>query len=225
MAEENKNDYGYGVVDNVVKQTSSQGKFLQFRKGDNGRQIQVRVASEPRYALQHWLTGSDGKNRPVDCEGEACAYCGKDVPRSEKLEKRSRWAWIVIDREDGEAKIFMGPNSIALHLRDLSELISSKTGKPMWGDPRTFDVSITYTEKPNGFGEYKVEADPESRGALTPEELKKVEDSGYDLGKELKASKKSEHVGNYGGTPEMETAPEIEVPTDLGIKDPADLPF
>ena len=219
MAEDNKNSYGYGDVDKVVKQTSSQGKYLQFKKGDNGRQIQIRVASEPRYIIQHWVMGDDGKNRPSTCEGVTCSYCGDSVPSGEKLEKKSRWAWIVIDRADGQAKIFMGPNSIALRFRELSELISAKTKNPIWGDPRTFDVSITYTEKSNGFGEYSVEPDPDSRGPLTDEETKLVTDSGFNLEEELKGGKKSEHVGNYSGTAGVETAPEEGVtPENKGVE-------
>lgn len=223
MADESKNPYGYGDVEDVVKQTSSQGKFLQFKKGDNGRQIQIRIASEPRYIIQHWLLGSDGKNRPVICEGKTCAYCGDEVPSGERLEKKSRWAWIVIDRADNKAKVFMGPNSIALRMRDLSELISAKTHKPIWGDPRTFDVSITYTEKSSGFGEYKIEPDPDSRSPLTDEENKLVEASGYNLEEELKGSKKSEHVGKYGAS-EIENAPDND--EEIVGEDPADdIPF
>ena len=205
------NNFGYGDVEKVVKETSQNTKYLQFKKDDNGRQIMIRIASEPRYIIQHWVLGADGKNRPVTCEGEDCAYCGKSVPKGDKMEKKSRWAWIVIDREDGEAKVFMGPNSIALRLRDLTKLISPKTKKPTWGDPRTFDVTITYTVKSNGFGEYKVDPDPDSRGELTAEEVKMVEESGYDLEKELQGSKKSEHVGNYKGEEDP-----VEVPADLG---------
>lgn len=222
MAEKSKNPYGYGEVEDVMKQTSSQGKFLQFRKGDNGRQIQVRIASEPRYVIQHWLLGSDGKSRPAVCEGKTCSYCGDEVPSGERLEKKSRWAWVVIDREDNKPKIFMGPNSIALRLKELSELISAKTQKPTWGDPRNFDVTITYIEKPNGFGEYKIEPDPESRGPLTDEENQLVEKSNYNLEEELKSSKKSKHLGSYGAA-EIETAPTTE--EDVPVSTDDDIPF
>lgn len=223
MANEKSNAYGYGEVDEVVKQTSSQGKYLQFRKGDNGRSIQIRIASEPRYVLHHWVLGDDNKKRPVICEGENCAYCGSSVPDGERIEKKSRWAWIVIDREDGRPKVFMGPNSIALRLRDLSELISAKTKNPIWGDPRTFDVTITYIEKSNGFGEYKIEPDPDSRGELTEEEKKLVDSCGYNLEEELKGSKKSENVGNYGDEEKIETAPEGNTSED--DFDDEDIPF
>ena len=81
---DSKNGFGYEIVDDIPTTAS---KYLSFRKGDKGKTIQIRLVSEPRYILQHWIMGDNGKQTPVNCIGEKCPYCGKDVPPKEKLPK------------------------------------------------------------------------------------------------------------------------------------------
>ena len=221
MVDTNKNPYGYDMVDEVFVG----GKYLSFKKGDKGRIIQIRLASEPRYINQHWVLGSDGKQTPINCKGDTCPYCGKDIPQKEKLPKTAKWGWIVIDREDESVKIFTGPTLIAKSVKDLSEMVNKKTGAVIWGNPSTFDIQIERTEIP-GASYYKVDPIPEGKGEMTEEEKNKVKEAGYDLVTELEGSKKSEHVGAYKAN-ELETAPgeavqETNVNEDVN---PDDIPF
>ena len=217
-----ENLYGYGDVDEVVKEQGGGGKYLQFKKGDKGRIIQIRIASEPKYVNQHWAD-----SKPLgNCSGDDCQYCGKNVAPKDKLQKTAKWGWIVIDREDEEVKVFTGATQIARAIKDNALLKNMSTKKVMWGDPRGYDIQIERTEIP-GAGYYKVTPVVGSQGPLTPEEQAKVEACGYDLVAELKGGKKSDNTGNYGGSKEsMETAPEDEVnpddiPDDLGEEAPA----
>lgn len=231
MTDAQKNDFGYGEVDIVVKQQGG-GKYLNFKKGDKGRIIQIRVASEPRYVNQHWITDVSGKQTPINCEGDACPYCGKAVLPKDKLQKVAKWGWIVIDREDEEVKIFTGPTQIARAIKDISELRNMKPPKNlMWGNPLTYDLQIERTEIP-GAGYYKVTPVVEGKGELTPEEVKKVADCGFDLVTEIKGSKKSDNTGAYGGKKSLETAPGKEdinpddIPANLGEDNVVDdIPF
>lgn len=220
-------DFGYGDVDEVVKAQGGGGKYLNFKKGDKGRVIQIRIVSEPKYILQHWISDVQGKQSPVNCDGDTCAYCGKAVPPKEKMQKVAKWGWIVIDRADEEVKIFTGPTQIARSIKDISELVNMKTKNVVWGDPRTYDIQIERTEEP-GAGYYKTVPMVDGRDPLTDEEKKKVEAAGYDLSVELQGAKKSDNTGNYGSTKaKLETAPDDEVnaddiPDDLGQEKEAD---
>lgn len=195
------NPYGYDVV-NEVK--FGGGRYLSFKKGDKGKVIQIRLASEPKYAIQHWILQSTGKQLPVVCGKEACSYCGKDVPAEERLDKTALWGWIVIDREDGQAKVFTGPTLIARKVKEFSELKDKKTGKPIWGNPLLYDLMIERTEEP-GAAYYSVTPVPEGKGKdITAKEKELVKKADFDLAKELKGGKKSDRTGNY----DLETAPE-----------------
>lgn len=223
-------NFGYGEVDKVIKENSGSDKYLNFKKGDKDRIIQIRLASEPRYINQHWITDNKGKQMPVNCEGETCAYCGKDIQPKDKMQKTAKWAWTVIDREDSLVKVFTGPTLIARSIKEISELTNKVTKKLMWGDPRTFDIQIERTEEP-GKAYYKVNPVVDGKGELTEEEKKKVLEAGYDLVEELKGGKKSDRTGAYS----METAPSEEktdIPANLGEEstmteniNPDDLPF
>jgi hypothetical protein len=213
MAEQ-ANPYGYDAVNEVAKG----GRYLNFKKGDKGRTIQVRIASEPRYILQHWVMDQMGKQSPINCSGEDCTYCGKSVLPKNKLAKVAKWGWIVIDRTDEEVKVFTGPTLIARSIKEISELADMRTKKVMWGNPMTFDIQIRRDELP-GAGYYNVIPVVGTQGEITAEEKDKVAKAGFDLETELQGSKKSENTGAY--TPKEEIAPEDvvgpnDVPTNLG---------
>ncbi len=203
-------DYGYGDVEGVVKETSS-SSFLKLEKN---HKYQVRIASRPRYAIRHWIN-----NKPYPCTGEVCEWCKN--PDANIKKKVAQWGWIVIDREDGKVKILQAPNSVALRIRDLSEIVSQKTKQKMWGDPTTFDIVIEKTQVGDGPTKYSVDPDVDSREAMTQEEIDLVKKANLDLEAVLTNSKVSENVGNYGGgKPSMETIPsEVnpdDIPDDLG---------
>lgn len=227
------NDYGYGDVEAVVKETQKSGtKYLQF-KGDEKQSFQLRIASEPRYVIRHWVN-----NQPLPHEnGKDCQYCGEQLPDQDRLEKVAQWAWIVIDRADNKPKIFKAPNSVALKIRDITQLVQKNKnhpnfGKPTYGNPVTWDAIVSRWKKTNGFFEYSVEPDPDSRGEMSAEEKALVAAANYNLEDELKGGQKSDHVGNYGHT-NMETAPDVDpeqIPDNLGDSanqavDEDDIPF
>lgn len=204
-------DYGYGDVEGVVKETSSSGKYMKLEKN---HKYQVRIASRPRYAIRHWVN-----KKPYPCTGDTCDWCKN--PDADIKKKTAQWGWIVIDREDGKVKILQAPNSVALRIRDLSEIVSQKTKQKMWGDPTTFDIIIEKTQVGDGPTKYTVDPDVDSRGAMTAEEVALVKKANYNLEAEIANSKVSENVGNYGeGKPSMETLPsEVnpdDIPDDLG---------
>jgi len=186
----------------------------------------------PKYVNQHWITDNTGKQSPVNCEGEECVYCGKDVALEEKIKKTAKWGWIVIDREDGEVKLFTGPTLIAKSIKDLSELVDEKTKEPVYGDPLLYDFQIKRTEEPGG-SYYKVTCLHKTVGKLSEEEQKLVDECTIDIKQELIGAKDSKNVGNYDNK-DLETAPEeeiiipddVETDTDVdGKKKKDDLPF
>lgn len=213
-------NYGYGEVDAVVKKTSSGGKYLKLEKN---QKYQVRIVSRPRYVIRHWVN-----NKPQVCGGDNCSWCNESDADIRK--KTAQWGWIVIDRADNKVKILQAPNSVAMRIRDLAELISKKTGQPVYGDPTTWDAIIEKTQKGDAPVKYLVEVDAASREPLTEEEKQLVATANYDLEKEMSDSKVSEHVGNYGENatkPNLETAPDNEIkaediPDNLGEEEGED---
>jgi hypothetical protein len=208
---ETKNPYGYDIVDDI----QMGGRYLAFRRGDKGRVIQLRLVTAPKYVNQHWILGDDGKQSPIKCKGEDCPYCGKQVPPKEKLPKQAKWGWVVVDREDGQVKLFTGPTLIARKIKEISEAVDKRTKKPIWGNPLLFDISIERTEEP-GAAYYQVTPIPEGKGnELTASEKKAVEEAKIDVATELEGSKDSKHTGNYGAT-DLETVTE---PTATEVAD------
>ena len=210
--------FGYGATDEV----GGGGKYLSFRKGDKGRVITIRLVSAPKYVNQHWITQANGKQTPTNCTGDACPYCGKEVPGKEQMQKIAKWGWIVIDREDGQVKVFTGPTLIARQIRELVE-------NPRWGNPFLYDIEIKRMEEP-GKGYYATVPIPDGKGhPITAEEKKLVEEAHFDLAEEIKGGRDSQHTGNYGAAAgaDMETVPAGDIPENLGEADdaPNDPPF
>ncbi len=220
MAEENV-DYGYDVVD-VASAESGARDFVKSLKA-KGDEVEVRIATKPVYKHQHWMVGANGKKTTEPCGGEACAHCGKDVPKEEKLDKDTKFAWGVIDRADGRAKIFIAKISVAIAIKELSEM-KEKDGKPTWGDPMTFDIRVTRTEITGQY--YKTVALPSTLNTpMTKEELKLIKEAEFDLLKALEGSKKSNTLGDYGTDADLETAPAEENVLEDDGDDEDKLPF
>lgn len=220
---------GYGEVDEVVKQTSKGGKFMRI---DEDKQYQFRIVSKPKYKIRHYM-GKGAKPAYQDCGGDDCQWCGKQVAKENRLDKDAQWAWIVIDREDGQVKVFQGTNAVARRIRDLAEIVDVAK-EPINGDPRTWDVMFKKFKGTNGFTDYSIEPHPKKRGELTAEEQAAVQTANIDLETVMKGGKDSQHLGNYDGQQRsLETAPEDDVkpsdiPDNLGEDedvDAEDIPF
>lgn len=151
------------------------GKFLNLKaKGDK---VTIRLADKPIHYFVHWVD-----NKPIICDDpKTCNTCvvlegftPEEMKKKEnaQLKRRSTFIWPVIDRADGEAKIFKGGISIFLAIGEFAK-------DPKWGgeekDGTKFDITITRTETSlQNF--YSVVPDPTSLGKeITPEEKKAVE--------------------------------------------------
>ena len=212
------NDYGYGAVDEVVKETGGSNRYLTLQYD---KPVSLRITCEPKYVLRHYLTET---RKYAPHTGEKCELCDKGNKKS------AQWGWIVIDRTDKQVKIFKAPNQVALEIRDITKLIG-RDKQPVWGDPRTFDIKVTKKKAANGFDEYSVEPDANNVEPLTAAEKHIVAEANLDLEKDMQGSKNSEHVGNYGGATNLETAPDggvdpNDIPDNLGQEEGEDgLPF
>lgn len=211
QTEPQTDDFGYGSVDDVQRQTSGGGRYL---RPELDKPLQIRITSKPKYAIRHW---DDRAKKFLDHTDENCRVCGKGVKNP--LKRDAQWYWIVIDREDEKVKILQGPNTIARHFKDISEL-KDRTGALVWGNPITYDVTILKFLKSNGFTDYKVDPLPNTKRDLIEEELAKIKDADYNLEQEIENSKSSKNLGNYGGG-DLETAPDEsvnpdDIPKDLG---------
>jgi hypothetical protein len=85
---------------------------------------------------------------------------------------RDRFAWLVIDRSDGQVKVFSGGTSIYLIIKGFAQ-------DPDWGDPTKYDLTITRTEESNA-NYYRVVPSP-VKSEITEEELKLIKESNIDL--------------------------------------------
>jgi len=87
---------------------------------------------------------------------------------------RERFAWLVIDRSDGQIKVFNAGVSIYLIIKGFAE-------DKDWGDPTKYDLTITRTEESTA-NYYRVVPSP-NKSEVTKEELKVIKDSHIDLKK------------------------------------------
>jgi len=198
------------------------GKFLSLTKKD--QVITIRIVSTPKHKKKHWLLDASGKKTKVNCtEDDNCPYCGEAVPSKEKIKRKEEFAWLVIDREDGEIKMYTATTSVYLSIKELKD-------DSDWGDPTQYDIKVKRTEEP-GMGYYKVTPVGKGMGDITKEEKELVGACTIDLVTELEGGKDT----NTFGSGNLETAPDddIVVPDDMldekenvkeaGIED--DMPF
>lgn len=86
---------------------------------------------------------------------------------------KEKYAWLVLDRADGEIRVF--PVGVSIWKK-----ISALANNPDWGDPTTYDITITRTGKsPSDF--YDVAPSPNNKGDLTKAEMEKVMACDLDL--------------------------------------------
>lgn len=153
------------IVDYDYNPETDGGKFLNLKsKGDK---ITIRLAGKPISYFVHWID-----NKPVMCEDkETCEHCLKvwGVSQAEEAIKQKRkqsFAWAVIDRADGVAKIYKAGIAVYRGIKQYG-------ANPKWGDPTLYDIEIERTEVKPQF--YTVTPDPSTLGtSITKEEKAEI---------------------------------------------------
>jgi hypothetical protein len=115
---------------------------------------------------------------------------------------REKFAWVVIDRADGKAKVFTSSVSIYLSIKKFAD-------DEEWGEPTQYDFAITRTEESTS-NYYSVVPSPK-KSKLTKEELQAVEESEIDLEKMFPAGKGTNTFG------EVKEGQELVEPEDPGF--------
>jgi len=145
-------------------------KYLRMRsKGDS---IKIRIVSK----AVRWEEEMPVKNETGDTIG---------------TKKKENFAWVVIDRADGEAKAFRAGVSIFLKIKELAQ-------NDDWGDPTGYDITITRTET-NPANYYSVVASP-NKSKLTKDEIAKAAEIDLNemFGKKLSTNITTKDVEEVG---------------------------
>lgn len=141
------------------------GKFLRLK--DKGQVIKVRLASRP---YRNPLVWTEGQRLPMD-DKEASQLQPADwyrIMANAEQEIREAFCWVVIDRADGQARILSVAPSVYRSIQEYAKDVD-------WGDPTTYDITITRTEEP-GRAYYSVKPAP-NKTPLSDVEKSRV----YDL--------------------------------------------
>lgn len=136
------------------------GKSLFLRLKDKDQTVVVRLASKPYREPKVWKTGVQApmKDESVTDLTEAQWF---NIFKDPEYTVTEVFHWVVIDREDGAAKIFTSTAGVYKSVKDYAQ-------KAQWGDPTQYDLEITRTEAP-GRGYYTVSPYPD-KGDITGEE-------------------------------------------------------
>lgn len=101
-----------------------------------------------------------------------------------------KFAWLVLDRADGEIKGFKGGSSIYKQIKSLAT-------NEDWGDPKNYDLTVTRTEEKPNF--YTVQPSP-NKTPLTQEEEVKIVASDKTVEKLFK-------ISEFMGEPNLDDVP------------------
>lgn len=152
-----------------------------LRLKNQGDTITIRIASTPYRKPVVWR---EGQRAPMP--DEDALRMGEDewanIYREPDFTVAEAFLWMVIDREDGKAKIYSGSAGIYKTIKEYAEM-------PEWGDPRTYDFRIERTEEP-GRSYYRVTPIP-NRDPLTQGNLRMLTELEFEK-KEVAARKLSE---------------------------------
>jgi CRISPR/Cas system CSM-associated protein Csm3 (group 7 of RAMP superfamily) len=121
---------------------------------------------------------SGGNFLTLKKKGDACKIRLVSTPIHYQKEwegkKREKFAWVVIDRADGKAKVFTSGVSVYLTIKGYAE-------NEDWGDPTKYDFTITRTEESTA-NYYRIVPSP-NRSGLSEEEIAEIERANIDLNK------------------------------------------
>lgn len=138
------------------------GKSIFLRLKDKDQKVVLRIASKPYREPKVWKEGTLAPMKDELVTGLSEAQWVK-IMSDPEYSVTEVFHWIVIDREDGSAKIFTGTAGVYKSIKEYAQ-------KPQWGDPTKYDIEITRTEQP-GRGYYSVSPFPEKSEISYQEEL------------------------------------------------------
>lgn len=151
-----------------------EGSSLFLRLKTKGEMAKVRIVAAPYRQVKVFPTAPG--SRPLDEAQVAQFSPGQwiSIMRSPDHEIREAYILLVIDRQDGAAKIFEVSGSVYGKIRDYAK-------NPEWGSPNQYDITVTRTEAP-GKAYWDVTPSPNKGPILTSEEDKV---RAIDVGKNL----------------------------------------
>lgn len=137
-------------------------KFLRLK--DKGQVVKVRIASKPYRNVKVWKEGirepmSDEQAAQMDAEAWYKTLADPDSSVTENF------VWAVIDREDNQPRYLQATAGIYKSIKEYA-------AHSDWGDPTSYDITITRTEQP-GRGYYSVMPSP-NKTILQTGELEKI---------------------------------------------------
>ena len=140
---------------------ANKGVFLRLKnKGDS---VAIRIASRPYREPKIW---KEDVKAPLDDE-KASALTEEQwfkIMADPKYTVTEVFHWVVIDREDGKARIYTASPMVY-------KAIKAYAQKDQWGDPTKYDIEVTRTEDPGNY--YTVSPFPD-KSDLTDDELKLI---------------------------------------------------
>lgn len=141
----------------------AKGPSTYLRLKDKDDTATIRIASPPYRKPTVWTLDS---KRPTD-EQEVIQYDVDDwmrIYREPDFDVKETYLWLVIDRDDGNAKIFSSTPMVYKAIKALAQTDG-------WGDPEGYDITVTRTENAGSY--YTVMALPKM-DPLTQGELAKL---------------------------------------------------
>lgn len=152
-----------------------------LRLKNQGDTITIRIASTPYRKPVVWREGQRAPMPDEDALRMSEAEWA-NIYREPDFTVAEAFLWLVIDREDGKAKIYSASPGIYKTIKEYAEMTE-------WGDPRSYDFRIERTEEP-GRSYYKVTPIP-NKDPLTQGNLRMLTGLEFEK-KELAARKLSE---------------------------------
>lgn len=140
---------------------------LFLRLKSKKESCRIRIMTAPLREPKIWFEGQD-KTPPMKPEGVALLTKGQwaTVMRDPTYRVSEVFHFLVIDRTDGQAKIFTTTGGVYGKIRQFAQ-------DAEWGDPIQYDLTVTRTENP-GKNYYEVVPSP-NKSAPTIAERAKID--------------------------------------------------
>ena len=131
-----------------------------------GETAKVRIGAAPLRFVTVWPAGAQKGAKPLDEAMVANFSSGQwmSIMRSPDWEIRETYVLLVIDRMDGNAKVFKVSGTVYGKIRDYAK-------NPEWGAPAGYDITVTRTETP---GKAYWDVTPSPKTPILTSEVDKV---------------------------------------------------